>query len=302
MNNKIKYNYALVNPIVDNNINSFVNPMKWENSDGYILDQISGSVASYSLDKLKHLITKAIRVRRSSDDSELDIGFINGLLDIWTLLAFCGASSGYVKILYDSSGNGFDAVQNVNANQPRIVNSGVLDVDANGKVTIQTILANDTHFVITNNSILRLTTNATFNFVHNPNSLGESSGARILDKNSTTDYSLNLSTSNNIVKAQPVAISESNIFALSTNNINTILHDSIINSSKFYRNGIIKGSTTCSAFPTSNANLYILNRLALDRQYDGKISELIIFNKTLTDSERQKLERNQARRYGIVVA
>jgi hypothetical protein len=54
---------------------------------------------------------------------------------------------------------------------------------------------------------------------------------------------------------------------------------------------------------TANAsNMYLFNRAALDRQYDGKISELILFGVTLTDSQRQKLEKNQGKYYGLSVA
>lgn len=71
----------------------------------------------------------AIRVRRSSDNTEADIGFTtDGDLDTSSLLTFCGSGSGYVTIWYDQSGNGFNATRSATSGQPRIVSSGVVDL------------------------------------------------------------------------------------------------------------------------------------------------------------------------------
>ena len=70
----------------------------------------------------------AIRVRRSSDNATLDIGFVGEDLDTTSLMAFAGSSSCFITIIYDQSGNGNHARQTSASNQPRIVNAGVLDV------------------------------------------------------------------------------------------------------------------------------------------------------------------------------
>jgi len=68
-----------------------------------------------------------IRVRRSSDNAEQDIGCdASGNLDTTALLAFTGAGSGFVRTIYAQTG-AKDLVQTTAAIQPRIVNSGVLD-------------------------------------------------------------------------------------------------------------------------------------------------------------------------------
>jgi hypothetical protein len=71
--------------------------------------------------------TLCLRVRRSSDNAEQDIGFVGGLLDTTALAAFVGANSGYVTTIYDQMGSGKNWVQATAANQPRIVNAGVID-------------------------------------------------------------------------------------------------------------------------------------------------------------------------------
>lgn len=70
----------------------------------------------------------ALRVRRSSDNTEQDIGFATGGdLDTTALLAFAGAGSAFVKTWYDQSGNARDLTQSTNSAQGRIVNAGSLE-------------------------------------------------------------------------------------------------------------------------------------------------------------------------------
>ena len=94
-----------------------------------LLDVYGANVeAAYSVRKLSASYAgSAIRVRRSSDNSEQDIGFDgNGDLDTSALTTFVGANDGKVVKWYDQSGNSSDAVQtNVNG-QPHIIASGVL--------------------------------------------------------------------------------------------------------------------------------------------------------------------------------
>lgn len=90
-----------------------------------LLDTYSGAAAAYSLRKLRNAYTgSAIRVRRSSDNTEQDIGFVSGELDTSTLTTFCSGTNGFVTTWYDQSGNANDATQATAANQPQIVSSG----------------------------------------------------------------------------------------------------------------------------------------------------------------------------------
>lgn len=69
----------------------------------------------------------AFKVRRSSDNATQNIGFVGSAVDTASLLSFVGANSGYIDTVYDQSGNANDLAQATTANQPRIVNAGVLD-------------------------------------------------------------------------------------------------------------------------------------------------------------------------------
>ena len=100
----------------------------------YLLDLFPATVA-YSLRKLKTGQTRAIRVRRSSDNAEQDIGFVGNELDTVSLLSFCGVGNGFVTTWYDQSGNGYNATQGAQANQPQIVSNGLV-ITENGKPAV----------------------------------------------------------------------------------------------------------------------------------------------------------------------
>jgi hypothetical protein len=98
------------------------------------LDNVTSSVSSsYSLRKLRSGYSgSAIRVRRSSDNQEQDIGFTTGgQIDFFTLRSFNGTTSSlFVTIWYDQSLNGNNARQTTNGFQPRIIDSGRIDTSS----------------------------------------------------------------------------------------------------------------------------------------------------------------------------
>jgi hypothetical protein len=103
----------------------------------FVLDFYPSSQVAYSLRKLRSLyFGNAIKVRRSSDNTEQDIGFtFLGDLDTSSLLSFCGAGDGFVTTWYDQSGNANNATQSTAGNQPQIVSSGSVILE-NTKPTI----------------------------------------------------------------------------------------------------------------------------------------------------------------------
>jgi hypothetical protein len=109
-----------------------------------LLDLYPNAAAAYSLRKLRAAyVGSAIRVRRSSDNTEQDIGFTAlGVLDESALTTFCGANNGFVTTWYDQSGNVRDATQATAANQPQIVSIGVVIMD-NSKPAIKYDGTND---------------------------------------------------------------------------------------------------------------------------------------------------------------
>jgi hypothetical protein len=95
-------------------------------------------VGAFSLQKLRSdYAGSAIRVRRSSDNAEQDIGFSGILLNTTALTSFCGAGNGFVVTWYgQNAGTAFNVSNVAAAEQGLIVSGGVL-VTRGGKPTIQ---------------------------------------------------------------------------------------------------------------------------------------------------------------------
>lgn len=103
---------------------------KKASSCALLLDSYSGAKLAYSVRKLDcDYSGSAIRVRRSSDDAEQDIGFSGNELDLASLLSFVGEGAGddgFIVTWYDQSGNGNNATQSTGSKQPMIVDEGVI--------------------------------------------------------------------------------------------------------------------------------------------------------------------------------
>jgi hypothetical protein len=94
----------------------------------FLLDTYPGALGAYSFRKLSSTYSgNCIRVRRSSDNAEQNIGFVNNVLDTASLLTFVGVGNGFITIWYDQSGNGYNVSQAAGVQQPTIVSIGVLN-------------------------------------------------------------------------------------------------------------------------------------------------------------------------------
>ena len=104
---------------------------------GFFTDLYGLPTAAFSLRKLSPNTTysgAAIRVRRSSDNTEQDINFVssaaNAPIDTSALLSFVGSGDGFVVTWYNQNGSGNHATQTTAANQPQIVTSGVVELSS----------------------------------------------------------------------------------------------------------------------------------------------------------------------------
>jgi hypothetical protein len=147
-----------------------------------LLDDYSGAAAAYSLRKLdKDYTGSAIRVRRSNDNTEQDIGFIGTELDTASLKTFVGTgNSGFVTVWYnqaDSAGifGTKNATQTTAANQPRIINAGIVERQ-NGKVSIRLDGTNDGLIIST---AVPLTSHSIFDVKTTTNTVTSSSASMV---------------------------------------------------------------------------------------------------------------------------
>lgn len=126
-----------------------------------ILDSVAAAVGAYSCnDRLKTTYTgPLIRVRRSSDNTEQNIGYDgSNVLDRSALSTFCGAGNGFVTVVYDQTGATRNIVQTTQANQPQIYSAGAVLV--NGGNVIMTF--DGTNDVLARTDALSLAGNHAF--------------------------------------------------------------------------------------------------------------------------------------------
>lgn len=88
----------------------------------------SDPLNAYALRKIRSAYSgSAIRVRRSSDNTEADIGFTGaGVVDEAALLSHVGAGDGYITKWYDQGTGAVDFAQTTTGLQPQIAASGVV--------------------------------------------------------------------------------------------------------------------------------------------------------------------------------
>jgi hypothetical protein len=259
----------------------------------------------YSLRKLNPIYTgNCIRIRRSNDNAETDIGFVGNNLDTASITTFVGANSAFVTTWYEQSGNGSKAIQTTALNQPRIVNEGTLYTE-NGKPSIEFL---GTTLLISESALATGTTQFTANVV------GKRTGgsfARFISL--AVSGTLDTAGTSNAVP----------IFG-STNTVNS------------YRNGIFysaKSGTVSSLFVASSIyndsnNIIYLNgsagntatfaeqpldavKIGLGQQaggttpatdwLTGAISEVTYFTTALSTTDRQLVESDQGSYYSITV-
>jgi hypothetical protein len=269
-----------------------------------LLDQYPLASAAYSLRKLRTPYSgAAIRVRRSSDNTETNIGFdSSGNLDIVTLLAFCSGTNGFVTTWYDQSGNGRDVTQSTGANQPQIVSSGSVTLE-NSKPTANFDGSNDL-LTILNVPIFSNVSGSTLIIVNKSNStavLGISS----LSVNFTGAFNTNLWIAQGRTVAKRYETGgrrlSTDIFAAITSNTDSNGQALIISNTNFvnttidlYQNtSLVANSTT---FQTSG-NTDVINQdiqigsTGTSRYWDGNIQEIIIYPSDQS-SNRTGIETN----------
>ena len=266
----------------------------------FILDNVSvSSSVAYSLRKLKNNYTgSAIKVRRSSDNAELDIGFVNGELDTATLLAHANGGDCFVTTWYDQSGNGNNAAQTTAGNQPMIVNTGSIGVSANGKPVIQFLRSSSTYLQTINN----ITNDANLNvYLHLEDIQNDSTSNidfyRINSSGTAGVFYLFYANSNRYTLFNGSNLS-STVTGAGDSGIFSVFQGA---SAKIYRNGvqIVSGNSGTNSV-TGKMNIGTGNSTTTCATF--KTSEHMIYNTHLTDTDRNKIEQSQSKFYGITIA
>lgn len=258
------------------------------------LNTVTGSAAAYSLRLLRTAYAgSAIRVRRSNDNAETDIGFSGSGLNTAALLAHCGANSGFVTTWYDQSGNARNMVQATAGAQPRIVNAGVIDT-LGGVPALICDTTDDTMAA------------ATWGTIAQP--FSRNAVVRMAASLSSSKHVMNTATGtpnvadfpNNGVDLTASAGSLGPTTTVSDNErlIYTSIYDGT--SSVIIKNGT--SSATGNTGSNSSAGISINRNDALSTFGGFSYQEIVVFDSRISTTNRQFLERDQGAFYGIAVA
>lgn len=274
-----------------------------------ILDMLSGAaIASIAAIYSLRLIRAAyagfcIRVRRSSDNAEQNIGFVGGVLDTVALLAFVGAGNGFVVTWHDQSGNARDITQATAALQPRIVNAGVVDI-VNTKPTVAfiagSILAASSNFGLGGNPEFTVTT--VFKVDSIPGTKAAFGWGNVGNARQACGL-LATNAGNGNYFLQYAGSTNANFQASGTdlNVVSTLKTAGAINTtSSLFKNGVAQTiQTSSSSIPEIAANPFVLGQWANGgADLMGSISEIEVFASALSTADRQLLEANQKAYYG----
>jgi fibronectin type 3 domain-containing protein len=276
-------------------------------TDTFVLTVLPASSATFSVRKLVQGYTgNAIRVRRSSDSTEQNIGFLaNGELNTTALSTFCGANSCFVRTWYDQSGNGRDATQTTTTRQPRVVNAGTIDTQ-NSRVTLIGSASNLTStFQLgqmvagTNAATAAFTAAAVFR----QSTVGgsaifatEGSGQRILCHATWSDNITYFDITNPTAGSGRVS---GNIGGYSALTQITFLRNGT--NQAVFRNGASSISATVSGTVPTTSNttpLVLFNNNANAMPLTGSISEVTFFRSALGTTDRQALQTSQRNYFG----
>lgn len=248
------------------------------NSKKLLLDSISTLPSgAYSLKKIRqNYQMESLSLRRLSDNLTSNVFFTEEQLDTTSILSFVGESDGFLRRWNDQSLNARHLTENTNANQPRIVNTGVLET-IDGLPAIQFLggsqkLSNSTNYGI---SVV-----SGYTIICSMNLSATTHTGIFLRIGGINDGFVNYMTSqrkirilyNNIggIDSTNALPSGKNIIAIRANSINHTfwvgLNKDIIN----------------TPIPNFNAPSLVSD---VGIGFDRKMSDMLIFNSSLPDSE-----------------
>ena len=283
-----------------------------------ILDQLGiAAAAAYSLRQVRSAAPLACRVRRSSDNAELNIGFTaSGDLDAASLLAHVGSGDGFVTTWYDQSGNARNAAQTDSTKQPRIVSNGVMNMingraalsfdgnDSMQRTNIGTVFSTPAGFEF--QTVVDLVSRATNGYTSLPITAMTNPGVRVVDGYLTSFQSqptsfIYLPGSTGITNAWPT------FTAYDVSPVNAppaiVGYNATSSTAALFQDGVRTAlSATPGTFAQTNITLTIGARTDTTTSFTGNMAELIGFGGTLSTADRQTLNRNQGQYYGITVS
>lgn len=257
--------------------------------DSFVLNKYETSACGYSVRKIDNNYSGyCLKVRRSSDDAELDIGFNNEEIDESSINSFVGNGDGYISVWYDQSGNSRNLKQIDKTKQPKIIISGnIVTVNERFSILFET------------GQFLRADYFYAF-------SVGYHVQAVAKVRNNLENNGLISKTQTNYPAPIDYYSGTLTIYPASGNNVSCTTANSFTNSlplhtraytaplGRIWINGKLDGAGTKTDYYSSDLGTLSLGvRNDGGVKFDGYCSEVFIYPKQISDYYRKKINRNQ---------
>jgi hypothetical protein len=266
---------------------------------------VSTAAAAYSLRKVKADYTDdAVRIRRSSDDAEVNVAFdsdnkvstsssisvVSGTVSGTTLGDFISGTDAFVHTWYDQAGSN-DATQTTSANQPKIAESGTLLADG--------IDFDGSSSFLDSTSALGATATVGAFIVHKPDTTdanrylidnrdASNDGMRIMQREeSSGNYRVSMDTTEVNSASGSVTTNETLLTAIQSSTALTL-----------FKNSASQATAADDAISVTAAFRIGANRVSLGTYFDGTMKEIILFTSDQTDN-RFKIESNINNHYSL---
>lgn len=265
---------------------------------GLLLDNITATVtAAYSFRRLRRAYAgPACRIRRDSDQDELDIGFSGDDFDTATAAGHIGGGSGFIVAMYDQTVNGEDISQVTSTRQPAYSAAGM-----NGLPTADFDGADDClfraafpiggtelsgHVVLTRNS----------NISDNPRVLTyRSPNLGVEDYNNANSVIVMISLGLNVIKGMynNVELSVTGLIAQDTPVIVASVFDGANHTAYLNNTGGAPAAAVTSFGATGHLLLGSTGIGDASESWDGFISEVIVVAGTMSSGDRTEIYDDQ---------
>jgi len=276
----------------------------------YLLDLYGSASVAYSLRKLRVGYSgSAIRVRRSSDNTETDIGFLpNTELDTVSINTFAGSGNAFITKWYDQSGNGRDLIQPTASNQPLIQNAGVVITNA-GKPAIEN--SSTTYLYTSQTAFTTLQTHSDFIVLKGKTQSqpGDYTGYVVFGPSSGNDYQNSVSLTINtgaISGGKNLDIGGPSYGMIASGLVTTnrlITHIISSGSGQAWQNTTSVGTSTATFATTNTGSIYVGTRyiggaVQTTTCFIGYFQEIISYNLSQS-TNRNNIESNINTFYSI---
>jgi hypothetical protein len=275
-------------------------------SANLLLDDYPNAAAAYSLRKLRTAYTgSCIRIRRTDNNAETDIGFVNNYLDTTAIKNFCISTSvARIVTWYDQSGNARNATQSTAANQPLIMISNFTFATLSGAASnILGIFFNQTNTRLINNFSTISQPISVFSVARKDNATTAAAGT-IYDSYNNTQSILYYTGTTEATNNRWALAAGTGLQGTTAGNTNPSIFSTLHNgsSSSIHING--------QSYASGNAGTNGLNGLSIGNLrgnpspiaagyvLNGRIAEMIIYGSNQS-SNRTGIETNINSYYGI---